>query len=221
MTPFTKIRRPLIAAFDLDGTVVDSWRDIKLALQRTLEPRGLPVPSDVEVQARIGLPAAALFADSPCDAPVTDLVDEFRAHLADHLGTHSVVFPETASVLTQLGRRGWICALATNKPPDLAHLALDRSGLKDLFQVIVGPGLALRPKPAPDILFACLKAARARSGFMVGDTPHDVDAGARAGLTTVLVVRPGAALPEAGEFEPDYTIEDLMQILDLDFVDGA
>lgn len=66
-------------------------------------------------------------------------------------------------------------------------------------------------KPAPGMLLALAKEFRidpSRS-WMVGDTDADVQAGAAAGVRTILVLTPGSAHKRGGVAEPKFTVPDL------------
>ena len=205
----------LLAAFDLDGTLVNSWRDIKLALDLTLGPRGVQSPTDQEVQERVGLSADKLFIEVHESIPRDELVDEFRFHLSQVLGTYSCVFPGARETLLRIRELGWRTALATNKPAGLAQVALERASLDSLFDVVVGPTPSLRPKPAPDILVECLELTGSSEGLMIGDTAQDVVAGRLAGLVTVLVAHETSFVSRPPGVTPNHVVSNLREILQL------
>ena len=110
-------------------------------------------------------------------------------------------------------------AIVTGRPREEAEWFLEREGLTDLFQAVVcmedGP---LKPDPAP------VRAATSRLGVgracMIGDTPDDIRAAARAGTVPIGVVAPGpdpgasaVALREAGAATVLAAIDDLMELL--------
>ena len=61
---------------------------------------------------------------------------------------------------------------------------LSRANLSDLLSVRTSSDQASRSKPDPDIVHAALAKARvaAREALMLGDTPYDLKAAARAGV---------------------------------------
>ena len=63
--------------------------------------------------------------------------------------------------------------------------------LKEIFDMIIGTDDVVNPKPAPDmLLLACERlGCKPNKAVYVGDTPVDMIAGRRAGLTAVIAVK--------------------------------
>lgn len=199
-----------MAIFDLDGTLVDSVEDIRLAANTVREQRGERILSSAEITPLIGHPAAMLFEDLTSD--ISEMVRDFRKHLADISGTHTRVFPCVETILTTLRDLGWILAVATNKPSGLARTVLARTNLLEFFAIVQGAD-DLPPKPAPDIVLAALGPNPWPQAVMIGDTTMDVLAGRACGLLTVAVVSGSHSRTAIEESSPDIIVDSLCELL--------
>ncbi len=79
--------------------------------------------------------------------------------------------------------------VATNAPTPFALRMLEHVGLAPYFERIVGADLVALPKPDPEMLQVTLEHlhfnADEDKAFMVGDNSKDMEAGFRAGCTSV------------------------------------
>ncbi|MFF8674672.1 HAD family hydrolase [Streptomyces sp. NPDC015242] len=97
--------------------------------------------------------------------------------------------PYADDLIRGLARRGASLAVVTNNSPLAAEAHLDRRGLLPFFTTVQGrrpedPGSM---KPHPDVLFRALRVLGLDpdDAVMIGDTPTDVQAAARAGVEFV------------------------------------
>jgi phosphoglycolate phosphatase-like HAD superfamily hydrolase len=115
------------------------------------------------------------------------------------------VFPATEELLSELRRRSIATAVATSSTKAHLSATLESSGLHldRLVDHIVTGGPSLDSKPAPDLIQAALEklASAPQLTLMIGDTPHDGEASARAGVPFVGLLcggRPPDDLSRAG-----------------------
>ena len=172
-----------LAIFDLDGTLVDSRRDLADAGNAARAALGLP-PLPVEaIVPMIGDGAGRLIErllpDGDAEAR-RRAMDAFRADYATRLTAHTRPYAGVPEMLAALRGRGWRLAIATNKPavfarPLLAGLGIEVDALRG------GEGAK---KPDPAMLLDLLRetGAAATSAWMAGDHHTDLHAAHAAGV---------------------------------------
>jgi phosphoglycolate phosphatase len=182
--------------FDLDGTLVDSRRDIAESANALLETCGArPLPEEM-IGGMVGDGAASLvsraFAVAGVERP-TDALDRFLAIYDARLLKHTRPYPQMPEVLEALGARTPLAVL-TNKPLAATRTILSGLGLARYFDegAIVGGDGPFARKPDP----AGLRHLVSRAGIppsaalLVGDSIVDWRA-ARNASTDVCLARYG------------------------------
>ncbi|SPE36291.1 HAD-superfamily hydrolase, subfamily IA, variant 3 [Candidatus Sulfopaludibacter sp. SbA6] len=204
------IPRFAVYIFDVDGTLLDSARDICGAIQQVLETTGCaPVTFDF-LKGYIGLHLDDLFHDifPGCTPELADsLLQQYRGIYRARGHSMTRVFPGVAEALAGLGGRK---TTATTKGTPMTRAVLDQFGLIGYFDHVQGTD-GFPSKPAPDVILTAAAAlgARPEDCLMVGDSPADMEAGKRAGVKTC-AVRYGYGKPEElAKFEPDFWVDDL------------
>jgi HAD superfamily hydrolase (TIGR01509 family) len=97
------------------------------------------------------------------------------------------VFPGTRELLARMRGDGHTLVVATSASERDLQALLRQGGLEDLIDGATNSDQAEDSKPAPDIIQAALQRARASAerAVMIGDTPYDVEAAARAGVRCI------------------------------------
>lgn len=200
--------------FDLDGTLVDSRRDIAAACNHALEAVGRPRLPDELVATFVGDGARKLLerALGPADAPTAArAMDAFLDFYLAHPVVHTRPMPGAVEALDALAGRPM--AVATNKRREVAVAVLRDLGLARRFGAVWGGGDGpVKPDPA------CVLALAERAGvppsdvWMVGDGTQDVGAGKAAGAHTVAVL--GGFHDEARlrALAPEHVVRDLREL---------
>ena len=183
-----------IVGFDLDGTLVDSNRDLAPAINHALHLVGRPaIPADATRKligggARRMLERATELTGGPpaedeFEAMFAALLTHYEAHIADH----TVPYPGCLDALDALAERGCKLAVITNKIEVYSRKLLDALGMTGRFEVILGgdtlgPG---RAKPAPDMIDTAILICGGGTFAMVGDSSYDVRAAKNANVPVV------------------------------------
>lgn len=171
--------------FDLDGTLVDSVRDLATALNLLRGERDLaPVPLE-RVRACVGDGATQLVKRAIPEVPFRDdLLHRFLTLYGAHLLDETVVYPGIREFLD--AHRHQRLAVVTNKPAAFTGPLLDGLGLARYFPVVVGGDSCaeMKPHPLPLRHALCRLGADAARAVMIGDHHTDLRAGAAAGLRT-------------------------------------
>ncbi|RSV50385.1 HAD family hydrolase [Sphingomonas sp. ABOLD] len=180
---------PAALLFDLDGTLVDSARDIAAALSIVSERRGGPAIAPAQVRPLVSLGAQTLVTRALGDqarAPVSDL-SEFREVLADWPTDPASIYEGVEATLSALADGGHAMAIVTNKPEHLARLLLERLGLARWFGAIVGGDTLAVSKPDRAPLHHALALLQCRGdAVMIGDSDVDACAAQSASLPFIL-----------------------------------
>lgn len=100
------------------------------------------------------------------------------------------LFPAVIEVLSEARRRGIKCAIASSNARADTKEMVESFGIDQFISAITGADEVDEGKPHPALIILAVErlAIDFDEGLVVGDTIHDVLAGTRAGMRTVLVV---------------------------------
>jgi phosphoglycolate phosphatase len=210
-----------LVVFDLDGTLIDSRRDLAEATNALLEELGaVPLTID-EIGAMVGDGAAMLVRRALAAArrgPSTHVPERSlgpgpgsRAALARFLELYDERLlvntrpyegiPEALAALKKSCR----LAVLTNKPARPTAKILEALGLDAYFDAVIGGDTAHGRKPDPAGLLQLIgdAGATAETTVLVGDSPIDRETARRAG-TRICLARYGFGYTfRDGELGPD------------------
>jgi phosphoglycolate phosphatase len=185
-----------LIVFDLDGTLIDSRRDIAYAANQLLVECGAQALPEPQVGRMVGEGAATLIArafrasgvERPPDA-LARFVEIYERHLTDSTRPYDGII----GALETLADRATL-ALLTNKPLRPTMTILERLGLAAFFpssRVVGGDGPFPR-KPDPAGLRDLLRVANAapEGAVLVGDSVIDCRT-ARAAAVSICLARYG------------------------------
>lgn len=175
-----------VVIFDLDGTLIDSRKDLTTAVNLTRNYYDLPPLTLATVCGFIGNGVRKLMERSLSDTEidVNDALPRMKQFYQAHFVDETVLYPGVLDGLHKLNTAGLKLAVITNKPDQAAKLLLNRLGVDKYFDEIMGDGCGHPLKPAPDALlhFVDKWQADPNKSWMVGDHYTDLQAGNLAGL---------------------------------------
>lgn len=202
-----------LIVFDLDGTLVDSHRDIANAVNALVEELGGHRLPDAAIVGMVGEGAALLvrraLAAAGIDPATAGALDRFLALYDVRLLEHTAPYDGTVEVLARLDGHAPMSVL-TNKPQRPTELILEGLGLRRHFRDVVGGDTPFGRKPDPAGLLHLAAAAGVtpERTLMVGDSPVDLQAARNAG-TRICLVRYGFGYRFApGDFRGDELFAD-------------
>ena len=195
--------QPRLIVFDLDGTLVDSRRDLADSVNALLADYARPPLSERLIGTMVGdgaqqLVERALAAAGVADPP-PDALERFLDHYDRRLIVHTAPYDGIVDMLRALDARGISRAVLTNKPQQAAFRVLDGLGLRRWFDGgVVGAEAEYPRKPDPAGLIALARNAGAAIDrtMLVGDGAQDVETARSAGAL-VCVARYGFGFPTA------------------------
>lgn len=178
---------PPLIAFDLDGTLVDSRRDLAESANELLSLYGAAPLAVDTIVAMVGEGARVLVARAAKAAgiapPIDDALRVFLEIYDRRLVEHTRPYAGIEAVLAAAASQAHL-ALLTNKPAHHTTRLLDALDLTQWFPAgIIGGDTPVGRKPDPAGLRSLMAAVGAAAGqtLMVGDSPVDVETGVRAG----------------------------------------
>ena len=220
-----------LLVFDLDGTLIDSSKDLCTSVNAALAHAGRPTLSEPTITSFIGNGAAALVRRSLAaagdfkDGGEEPLFASTFSYFLEHYRTHKLdttrTYPGTLESLRHIraGRPDLLMAVLTNKPVNPSKEICAALGLAPFFFVIYGGDSFATKKPAPEGLTKIMQEARdlqtARGAspatlhpsgvVMIGDSAVDIQVG-RVCETRTLGCSYGLAPESLGEAGPDAVV---------------
>lgn len=198
-----------VLIFDLDGTLVDSKKDLTSSVNHVRSTFHLPVLSEKEIAAFIGdgaqmLIHRALGGDATA-ADVQSGLQLFLAYYREHMLDQSVLYPGVSETLSRLS--DYRLAVLTNKPIRFSRMMLEGLGILGYFSAVYGGNSFERKKPDPVGIFQILldTGGQLEKTWMIGDSAVDVLTGRNAGATTCGVSW-GYATDSFKETPPDFLV---------------
>lgn len=207
-----RLRYPAVL-FDLDGTLIDSARDLVASVchaLRRVDPTREPPDSDT-ITMEIGKPLETILSDLgyPVDAASAErFVDTYRAYYAEHFNDHTNLYPGVQELLAGLKSAGVKLALVTAKHQSQAEFAVGASELGRYFDYVHGwlEGRKHKPDPEPLLVAASVLGFGPEHTLMVGDSEQDVLAARSARMAVCAAAygfRPAMMLKT---LRPDYLV---------------
>jgi phosphoglycolate phosphatase len=177
--------------FDLDGTLIDSKKDLVLSVNATLRAMGREeLPTEL-VASYVGSGAPVLIrralGGSPDSEELQRALKYFLGHYEEHKLNYTRAYPGVREALKQL--QGTPMAVLTNKPANISVRILEGLGLAQFFRVVYGGDSFATKKPdalGANTVLGDLKVAANEAG-MVGDSEVDVQTARNAGMISAIV----------------------------------
>ena len=190
--PISRLRAASLIVFDLDGTLIDSRRDLADAANALIVERGgSPLPVDA-IAGMVG-EGAALLVRRALKAAGTSLDVErdlarFLELYDERLLVHTRLYDGTRDALETLSARVPL-AILTNKPQRPTERILEGLAIAQFFKWVIGGDTPHPRKPDPAGLASLIAAAGATAAdtLMVGDSAIDLKTARAAGVALCLV----------------------------------
>jgi HAD superfamily hydrolase (TIGR01549 family) len=208
-----------VAAFDLDGTLVDSNYQHSLAWFRALRAYDITVPI-WRIHRSIGMGGDQIVAEVAGDDVEQRWGDDLRERWKkefDPMMAEIVAFAGARDLLITARERGFKVVLASSGAPEQTNHYIELLDAGDLIDAYTTSEDVEATKPAPDLVNAAIHKVNGRRGILVGDSTWDCQSAAKAGALSY-ALRTGGFSPEeleaagaAGVYE---SLTDLIEDLD-------
>lgn len=209
------MRRYRMLVFDWDGTLMDSAAAIVEAIQAASRDLGIEPPDDHRARHVIGLGLGdALRHAVPglAEERYGEMVDRYRHHYLSR--DHELrLFDGVERMVGELAGSGVVLAIATGKSRIGLDRALKVSGLGTAFHASRCADECFS-KPHPQMLHELLDEFAISPGeaVMIGDTTHDLQMAANAGVDSVAVAYGAHPREELRGLAPRALVEDVAEL---------
>ena len=179
--------------FDLDGTLIDSNRDLIHSVNATLLEMGREKLNEETISGYIGHGAPLLVSralgGNPKEEDLRRALQFFLAYYEEHKMDTTCAYPGVAETMVELSRKQLPMAVLTNKPVRISVRILETLGLANHFRAIYGGNSFETKKPDPLGANTILKefGASPRETMVVGDSEVDVQTARNAGTMAATV----------------------------------
>jgi len=204
-----------LAVFDLDGTLIDSRRDLADSANVMLAGYGAGPLSEEQIASMVGSGAATLvkrvITAAGVDAPPDEALARFLSAYDARLTHHTRPYDGIPALLDDLRAADVSMAVLTNKPLEQSVRILDAFNLSKYFQWVIGGDGPWPRKPAPEGMQFLLQQAdvRADETVLVGDSTIDLQTSRNAGVA-ICLARYGFGFADlsAGELQGHESVVD-------------
>jgi len=175
--------------FDLDGTLLDTWRDIGEAANGVLASHAFPTHPLPAYRNFIGEGVTQLFRytlpPEHCTAELLEVCGrEFREVYEAHWNVHTVAYPGVDALLEQLDTRAIRMAVLSNKPHRFTEKCVETLLGGHRWELVLGQreGVPRKPHPAGALEIAQRLGLPPAQFLYLGDTGIDMQTATAAGM---------------------------------------
>lgn len=178
-----------LVIFDLDGTLLDTAPDIHDCLLDTLKILNLPPITIEQTKKAIG-PNHDMFAKiamgGATQQQISDFFHIFGPMYSKNCAVKTKPFAGIINLLDDLNNIK--LAVASNKKLAITNFIIEQLNLKNKFELVTGPELVEKTKPAPDMILYCAEklGVAVERTILIGDTDNDILAANAAGAKSCL-----------------------------------
>lgn len=210
-----EVGRTDLLIFDLDGTLIDSKRDLANSVNATREFMGLARIESETVSTWVGNGAPVLMrralGPEVSEEEVERALAHFLSYYREHMLDYTTLYPGVRESLDRLQAGRVPMAVLTNKPVRFSRTLIDGLGLGGHFFRIYGGNSFERKKPDPIGVDALLEEASVPRDhtMLVGDSAVDVRTARNAQIRCCGVTY--GFQPETFEADPPDILVDRME----------
>ena len=204
--------------FDFDYTLGDCTDSIVAGFVHGLTSLGWPAPDRETVRGTVGYLLEDAYTMLTGDGDPGHQA-RFRALFSEvaveRQRKETTLFPGAAELLRGLKRAGVKTAIVSTKRGDTIEIILERLGLADTVDLVIGSADVKRHKPDPEgLLFALNKlGVKPEDSLFCGDTILDAGAAKNAGTRFAAVLLGTTSREAFADFPTDHIAPDLWDLI--------
>jgi len=204
--------------FDLDGTLLDSKKDIVNSVNFTLERLNRKEKPFNEIVSYVGHGIREVLSkclDSGNKDLLNKAVNMYESYFIEHALDETVLYPHVDEILKYFKEK--ILLIVTNRSKKSSEFALRNLGILRYFKDIIGGDdeACLKPSPCPLERMIARFAINKERSIIVGDMAIDVIAGKEVGMLTCAVTYGIGKKEDIVKANPDYIIDDLLELKEI------
>ncbi|MCH9769498.1 MAG: HAD family hydrolase [Gammaproteobacteria bacterium] len=216
-------RKHQLYLLDVDGVLIRTDKTAKIALQNTFQHQGIKLPAEPTAKQLLadgGGPRKALIRLYPDldkkHSDINEWLEVFSHYYHEADAKHTTLYPNVKKILAALYPNVKL-ATASSKPQNTLERTLERFGLVDFFDEVIGSNEKTAPDKPSEKFFTELIQPHYPSLpptqiLMVGDVPKDIEFAHRCGMDSCLYTPGYGDLEECYKESPTFEIDDLMQL---------
>ncbi|HEY1216726.1 MAG TPA: HAD-IA family hydrolase [Bryobacteraceae bacterium] len=208
----------MLIIFDLDGTLIDSSKDLATAMNATREHLGMAPIDPSLIYSFVGNGVRVLVQRALGGESNSELVDKGHQFFLTYYGAHAVentrLYPRIEETLKRLNAKHKL-AILTNKPIEISYRIVKFLQLEKYFSRVYGGDSFSEKKPSPVGIHALMQEFKAPAPgvLMVGDSSVDVETARNANVKSCGVLW-GFQPESLKKSRPDLLIYDPVDILE-------
>jgi phosphoglycolate phosphatase len=199
-----------IAAFDLDGTLLDAYAAVAEAFNYALEKLGYPSISRETLKRSVGKGDVNLAGRFVKESEIPRLLSLYKENQMKFYEGRIKLMDGCLELLDFLKGKNFMLGVATNRSEYAVGALLEELNIKQYFDIICTADSVKNPKPHPDMLFRIMEFCGSKDKdemFFAGDMDIDYLTGRNAGVDTYILLT-GSSLREELENLDDINLFD-------------
>lgn len=200
--------------FDLDGTILDTLKDITNALNFTLRKFNYPERKDYEVRSFLGNGAKPLVSKALNNN--LEELDQILPFYINHYENNSEIFTKPYDGINELlqSLKGkYKLGVVSNKHQEAVEKIINKY-FPNVFDIIMGETKEIPKKPAPDMLHIAINRLNTthEKTLFIGDSEVDILTAKNAGVDVIAVAWGFRDKQELIDSQPNYLIDEVNDI---------
>ncbi len=201
--------------FDLDGTLIDAYPAIISSFNYTMQRLNYSAQDALTIRRAVGWGDENLLRPFIKKKEVSYALSIYRRHHKLALLRESRLFPKVDRVLAYLKKKGYILAVASNRPSRFSWILIRHLKLKKYFNYVLCADKLKHIKPHPEIINKIIQrfTLKPEETIYVGDMAIDAQAGRGAKVKTIVVTTGSSEKSEIKREQPYRIIGRVAQLL--------
>ena len=176
--------------FDMDGTILNTLKDIQISVNYAYQIKGYPLQSIDQIRIAVGNGATTLIKrTTPTNLSQEELdsvYQLYQTYYNAHHSDHTCPYEGIIELLKDLKSKGYKLAVVSNKVEHLVK-ELNEKMFFGLFDVAVGEIKGIPIKPAPDMIYKALSLLNEtrEHAIFIGDSEVDIMTAKNAKLKSI------------------------------------